>query len=152
MVKYGYYGFVDEFGNVFNSNAEKKQFYNEYNTISKEFYNVIGKFDGNETSDNEISNLFNLPLENKTPENLRLMKDMINKYKYPHSAIRSQLLAGNAGKRVEKRTVVRGRDILDKDAPDLDDVIIDRDPEKFRKKKSTKSKPKRKVVKKCKCK
>jgi len=144
----------DKFGNKFKSSEEAEKFYNEYDAINEEFCKLLSKSYG-ETADDEITNVIyqtqimenGVNIEFKTPKSIRLMKNMIDKYKHPHSSVRNLLLSKNSGKLVSPRDKHRGIDIWDADAKK-----VERDEEEYRKKKSTKSKPKRKVIKKCKCK
>jgi hypothetical protein len=152
----------NEFNNIFKSEEEEEKFKIEFNTTLSEFFTLRHKIlsDHDEMSDKDISDIFywgegwRNTLQWYTDHDLKnqqdyliVVKNLINKYKHPHSSIRDRLISKNSGRRVSPRDKQRGIDIWD-----ADNKKVERDDDEYRKKKSTKSKPKRKVIKKCKCK
>jgi hypothetical protein len=151
----------DEFGNTFSSKGAMTEFYYQFDKTAAIFDEVYGKMihmipyerSGKikdllavyDTVWDSDENKFT----NKTKKNLQNMQEMIDKYQYyyPYSKSIKDFIAKNSGKLVSPRDKQRGIDIWDNDSKK-----VEWDDKEYRKKKSTKSKPKRKVVKKCKCK
>jgi hypothetical protein len=150
----------DKFGNPFKSQEEMSDFYYRFYKTAKEFsalYEKITKY-YNET---EILDLIKvhrdvwdseLDAYDINERNLMEMQFMINKYtNYPINKTKSRqdlrklMLAKNS--REVSRAKMPVMDIWDADTK-----TVERDELRDRKKKSAKSKPKRKIIKKCKCK
>jgi hypothetical protein len=147
-------------GLTFDSQQERSNYYRDFKEASEKFMEmydrVIHRPDiSQEFVDDLMATYIRLSNDDGKMDYQTFlnMRDMIDMSKYPKSAylrfMQSHLLSKNSGKSTSPRTEVRGRDIIDMSNPD--EIVIDKDPEKFRKKKHLKSKSKRKIVKKCKC-
>ena len=155
----------DKSGNNFISANDKRDFYKEFDDTVKEFMMLREDVMNESRSREDVSDIVDLGSAyahqmatngyvNKSMDFLRMMRYMINKYKrYSHfdtrkqnSEIRKQLISKNS----RKLTTHAKMPVMD--IWDADTQNVERDELRDRKKKTAKAKPKRKIVKKCKCK